>query len=66
MNELKLIKIQINQTILLFNYLTGGKEIDEFKIMEENIKEENQSAAGLPPINNPEDVQPQGENSEEE
>ena len=66
LNELKLIKIQINQTILLFNYLTGGKEIDEFKIMEENIKEENQTAAELPPINNPEDVQPQGENSEEE
>jgi len=49
LNELKLIKMQINQTILLFNYLIEGKEIDEFKIMEENIKEENQAAAELPP-----------------
>ena len=66
LNELKLIKIQINQTILLFNYLTGGKEIDEFKIIEENIKEENQSAAELPPIINPEDGEPPVENPEEE
>ena len=66
LNELKLIKIKINQTILLFNYLTGGKEIDEFKIIEENIKEENQSAAELPPIINPEDREPPVENPEEE
>ena len=66
LNELKLIKIQINQTILLFNYLTGGKEIDEFKNIEENIKEENQSAAELPPIINPEDGEPPVENPEEE
>ena len=66
LNELKLIKIQINQTILLFNYLTGGKEIDEFKNIEENIKEENQSAAELPPIINPGNGEPPVENPEEE
>jgi len=66
LNELKLIKIQINQTILLLNYLTEGQEIDEFKIMEENIKEDNQAAAELPPLNNQDDVEPPGENPEEE
>ena len=66
LNELKLIKIQINQTILLLNYLTEGQEIDEFKIMEENIKEDNQAAAEPPPLNNQDDVEPPGENPEEE
>jgi len=66
LNELKLNKIQINQTILLFNYLTGGKEIDEFKNMEENIKEENQAAAELPLIDNSANVEPQVENPQEE
>ena len=51
-SELKLFKIQINQIIWLYNYLVGGNEIDEFKIMEDIIKEGDQAVAE-PPINDP-------------
>ena len=47
-NELKLCKIQVNQILWLYNYLVGNKEIDEFKIMEETIKEGNQPAPDPP------------------
>jgi len=41
LNELKILKIQVNQILWLYNYLVGNKEIDEFKIMEKTIKEGN-------------------------
>ena len=41
-NELKQIKIQVNQILWLYDYLVGNKEFDEFKIMEKTIKEGNQ------------------------
>ena len=49
LNDLKILKIQVNQILWLYNYLVGNKEIDEFKIMEETIKEGNQPAPE-PPI----------------
>ena len=39
LNELKMCKIQVNQTIWLYNYLIGNKEIDEYAAMENNLKE---------------------------
>ena len=39
MNELKSIKIQVNQAVWFYNYLVGNKEIDDYKEMENILKE---------------------------
>ena len=39
LNELKSVKIQINQTLWLYNYLVENKEIEEYKEMENSLKE---------------------------
>ena len=44
LNDLKQSKVQINQTLWLYDYLVGNKEIDEFKIIEEIIKEGDEPA----------------------
>ena len=49
LNELKKIKIQVNQILWLYNYLVRDKEIDEYKIIEEIIKEGNQPVP-YPPV----------------
>ena len=41
---MKQSKVQINQTLWLYDYLVGNKEIDEFKIIEEIIKEGDEPA----------------------
>ena len=49
LNEIKQFKIQINQTLWLYNYL-AGKEIDEYKEMESNLK--NNDIPAPEPSNN--------------
>lgn len=39
LNELKMCKIQINQTIWLYNYIIENKEVDEYTEMDNNLKE---------------------------
>ena len=39
LNELKSIKIQVNQAVWFYNYLVGNKEIDDYKEMENILKE---------------------------
>ena len=49
LNELKQFKIQINQTLWLYNYLVENKDIDEYKEMEKSIMDNN-APAPEPPI----------------
>jgi len=44
LNELKQFKIPINQTLWLYDYLVGDKDIDEYKEMEKNIMDNNAPA----------------------
>ncbi len=39
LNELKICKIQTNQTIWLYNYIIENKEVDEYIEMDNNLKE---------------------------
>ena len=48
LSELSLLKIQINQTLWLYNYLVGKKENDEYKEMENNLSNNNDVPAPEP------------------
>ena len=58
LDDLKQIKIQINQTLWLYNYLIENKEIDEYKEIERNLMK-NDDPAPNPPNEDPVD----GENN---
>ena len=44
LNDLKEFEVHINQTLWLYDYLVGNIQIDEFKIIEEIIKEGDEPA----------------------
>ena len=55
LNELKQFKIQINQTLWLYNYLVENKDIDEYKEMEKSIMDNNAPAPEPPMDGHPPD-----------